>query len=93
MLCELARDWGWSRELLDCVDSDKEAVLRDDVTDEVSEVFFASCVASVTTLKPIPSLLEAGMKSVVCPSLRFSAVRMGWYEEQQALESSSVAVE
>ena len=93
VLCELVRDCGGSNELLDWTDSGREGASRDGATDDVLGEFFALGAANVTTLKPIPSLLEAGMKSVVCPSLRFSAVRTGWYEEQQALESSSVAVE
>lgn len=92
VLCELARDWGCSKEEPECADSDREVDFREDVIDEPSKGFFAS-VASVTTFNPMPSLLEAGMKSVVWPSLRLSVVRIGWYEEQQALESSSVAVE
>jgi hypothetical protein len=34
--------------------------------------------ARVTTLMPMPSLLLAGMTSVVCPSLRLRDVRSGW---------------
>ena len=77
VLCELSRDEGCSKEPLDCADSERDVVLREDVIEEAFEGLFAFEVASVTTLNPIPSLLEAGMKSVVWPSLRLSAVRIG----------------
>jgi hypothetical protein len=70
---------------------DMESVLRDWRDEESDLLEFGS--ERVTIFTPRPSLLLAGMKSVVCPSLRLSAVRRGWRDEQQPFRSSSVDVE
>ena len=68
-----AEDDCWSveeerdRESIEVVDSETE-----------SFPFPSDGTANVTIFTPKPSLLLAGIKSVVWPSLRLSAVRIGW---------------
>ena len=83
-----------AEEVLDLVEcSERERLEMEELRDWVEGVLFWLAVRSVTILTPMPSLEEAGMSNVVWPSLRFSDVRSGWYDEQQPLCSSSVAVE
>ncbi len=73
-------------------DEEMERESTDGIEDDLSELV-SSGVESVTTLMPIPSLLVAGMKSVVEPSLRRNDVRCGWYTEQQPFCWLSVSEE
>lgn len=64
-------------ESRDASDAAPEPLDEDAATEEV--LFLSELgTAWVTILTPSPSLLEAGMKSVVWPSLRLRDVRSGW---------------
>ena len=48
------------------------------ICEKPASVYESRCLnVGVHTFTPMPSLLEAGMKRVVCPSLRLSDVRSG----------------
>jgi hypothetical protein len=67
----------------ECSGVDVDSADRDDCADskldryDEPEEGADELSANVTTLKPIPSLLEPGMKSVVEPSFRFTEILSG----------------